>query len=147
MLGPHNSAYAFLDAADIHIIKRASGGSEAFSLVMKTHNFFRLRVLTRNTCLHLVYVSSPGVCVHNWHICPQLAYVSSPGEHVFALNRYACPSMSTPLLGMRTKIMRLLSWTVDRCHYAVLFKGISIRSTPEIVLSSKKKIKTTRKRR
>ena len=27
---------------------------------------------------------------------------------------------------------------MDRCHYAVPFKGISIRSTPEIVLSSKR---------
>ena len=26
---------------------------------------------------------------------------------------------------------------MDRCHYAVPFKGILIRSTPEIVLSSK----------
>ena len=27
---------------------------------------------------------------------------------------------------------------MDRCHYAVPFKGISIRSTPEIVLISKR---------
>ena len=30
---------------------------------------------------------------------------------------------------------------MDRCHYAVPFKGISIKSTPEIVLSSKRNLK------
>ena len=41
----------------IFFSKRAS---EAFSVVMKTNNCLRLRVLTRNACLHLSYVSSPG---------------------------------------------------------------------------------------
>ena len=80
------------------IIKRASGASEAFSLVMKT-NCLRLRILTRNACLHLAYVSSPGVRVLNWRMRPQLAYVSSPGEYFFVSNRRACLSMSPPPLG------------------------------------------------
>ena len=79
--------------------------SEAFSLVMKTNNCLRLRVLTSNACLHLAYVSSPGVrvltwrnvsspgvhmsstgvCVLNWHMCPYLANMSSSriDAHVF----------------------------------------------------------------
>ena len=68
------------------IIKRVSGASrasEAFSLVMKTNKCLRLRVLTRNACLHLAYVSSPayvsstGVCVLNWHTFQHLANMSS----------------------------------------------------------------------
>ena len=62
----------------IMIIKRASGASEVFSLVMKTNNCLRIRVLTRNTCLHLAYVSLPGVCVLTWRTCPQLANMSTP---------------------------------------------------------------------
>ena len=44
------------------IIKRASGASKAFSLVMNSNNCLRIRVLTRNACLHLVNMSSTGIC-------------------------------------------------------------------------------------
>ena len=60
----------------ILLVKRAS---EAFSLVMKTNNCLRLRVLTRNMCLHLAYVFSPGVRVLTWRTCSHLVYVSSTG--------------------------------------------------------------------
>ena len=84
---------------NIFLVKRASRASEAFSLMMKTNNCLRLRVLTRNTRLHLVYVvyvSSTGVCVLNWCTCPHLANMSSPriDAHVFQW---------APLLSMRTK--------------------------------------------
>ena len=79
----------------ILIIKRAS---EAFSLVMKTNNCLRLRVLTRNMCLHL-------------------AYMSSPDEYVFASNRRTCLSMSpSPSFPHSDRGM-------DRCRYAVPFKA------------------------
>ena len=129
-----------------------------FSLVMKTYNGLRLRVLTWNTsspgirvftwhtCPLLAYVSSPGIRVFNLRMCPQLAYVSSPGEHVFTSNRRACLSTSpSPSWVCAQKIMHLPSRVksldgdhgMDRCHYAVPFKGISLRSTPEIVLLTK----------
>ena len=98
------------------IIKRASGASKAFSLVMKTNNYLRLRVFSRNACLHLAYVSIAGVRVFNWRsMCPQLAYMSSLGEYVFISNRRACLSMRPPppppplLLGFHTKNMHLRS--------------------------------------
>ena len=46
-------------------VKRASGVSEAFSLVMKSNNCLRIRVLTRNACLYLAYVSPLGKRVLN----------------------------------------------------------------------------------
>ena len=88
------------------IIKRVSGASrasEAFSLVMKTNKCLRLRVLTRNACLNLAYVSSPayvastGVCVLNWHTFQHLANMSSSRIDVDVFQR------PPPLLGMRTK--------------------------------------------
>ena len=131
-------------------VKRASGASEAFSLVLKTNNCLRLRVLTRNVCLHPAYVSSPGVRFLNWRMRPQLAYVSSPGEYVFVSNKRACLSMSPPPSSSWVCTQKITyhpgfksfksldgDCGMDRCHYAVPFKGISIRSTPEIVLSSK----------
>ena len=88
----------------IFVVKRASGASEAISLVMKSNN-----CLTRNVCLHLAYVPPLGKRVLNPGICHVFKSIESlDGDH-----------------GM------------DRCHYAVPFKGILIRSTPEIVLSSK----------
>ena len=50
------------------IVNRASGASEAFSLVMKSNNSFGIRVLTRNACLHLAYVSPLGERVLNRHM-------------------------------------------------------------------------------
>ena len=61
------------------LIKRVS---EAFSLVMKTHNCLNLLFYTRNMCPHLVYVYSHAVYVLNWHTCPHLAYVSSPDVQI-----------------------------------------------------------------
>ena len=113
------------------------------SLVMKTNNCLRLRVLSPG-----VHVSSTGV-----RMCPQLAYVSSPGEYVFASNM-SSPRIDAqafqrgpPTLGVYAqksyayhpvfKSIKILDGDsgMDRCHYALPFKGISIRSTPEIVLS------------
>ena len=69
------------------LVKRASGVSEAFSLVMKSNNSLGIRVLTRNVSLHL-------------------AYMSPLGEHV--LNRYM--QLAPPTLGYTHKIiMRLPS--------------------------------------
>ena len=53
----------------IFLVKRASEASEAseaFSLVMKTHNCLRLRGLTRNTCptWRTAYVSSHRIDTH-----------------------------------------------------------------------------------
>ena len=138
------------------IIKRVSGtsrASEAFSLVMKTNKCLRLRVLTRNACLHLAYVSSPayvsstGVCILNWHTFPHLANMSSLRIDV---DVFQCATPPPPALGYAYKkscayhpvfnSIKSLDGDLgmDRCHYAVPFKGISIRSTPEIVLSSKR---------
>ena len=92
------------------LVKRASGATKVFSLVLKTNNCLRLRVLTRNTCLHLVYVSSPGVRILNWRMCPQLAYMSSPGEYVVASNRRAYLSTSpSPSWVCTQKLMHLPS--------------------------------------
>ena len=63
-------------------IERESIAREAFSLVMKTYICLRLRVLTRNACRHLEYVSSPGISVFTWSTCSHLAYVSSLGVNV-----------------------------------------------------------------
>ena len=102
-------------------LKRASGASEVFSLVMKSKNCLGIHVFTRNACLHLAYVSPLGECVLNKRKKKYCGY-----HHVF--------KSVESLDGDRG---------MDRCNYAVPFKGILIRSTPEIVLSSK----TTRKRR
>ena len=90
---------------------------------MKSNNSLGIRVLTRNACLHLAYVSPLGECVlnrrsptHSW-VCTQI---------IMRLP-YVFKSIES-LDGDRG---------VDRRHYAVPFKGILIRSTPEIVLSSK----------
>ena len=137
-----------LNSQSLAIFKHAS---EAFSLVMKTNTCLSIRVLTRNTCLHLEYMSSPGIRVLAWCTCPHLAYVSSTG--ICVLNRRTCPQLAnmsssstspSPSWECTQKSMRLPRVQVhgdhgmDRCHYAVPFKGISIRSTPEIVLSSKR---------
>ena len=112
-----------------------------------------IRVLTWRMCLRLAYVSSPGIRVLAWHTCPHLA---STG--VCVLNKRTCPhlanvsspSTSPSPLGYAHKKSctyhpvfksnKSLDGDrgMDRCHYALLFKGISIRSTPEIVLSSKR---------
>ena len=42
--------------------------SEAFSLVMKSNNSLGIRILTRNACLHLAYVSPLGECILNRHM-------------------------------------------------------------------------------
>ena len=70
----------------------------------------RIRVLTRNACLHLVYAS-----VLYWRTCPR---------------KY----------GPVFKSIKSLDGdlVMDGCHYAVPFKDISIRSTPEIVILSKR---------
>ena len=101
----------------------------------------RLCVLTWNMCLHLVYVSSTGIRVLTYCIlCLRLEYT------------FMYFNEPLPLLGMGEKnhaptipySSPLKSWTVtmdhgmDRCHYTVPFKGISIRSTAEIVLSSER---------
>ena len=52
--------------------------SEAFPLEMKTNNSLGIRVLTRNACLHLAYVSPLGERVLNRRI--QLA----PPTHGYA---------------------------------------------------------------
>ena len=124
-----------------------------FSLV-KTNNCLRIHVLTRNACLHLAHVSSHGVSVLNFHMRPQLAYVSSPGEYVVISNRCECLSMSPPLLHTKNHAPTipgsspLKAWTLivvwTDANYAAPFKGISIRSTPEIVLYLNE---ATRKRR
>ena len=105
--------------------ERASGASEAFSLVMKNNNCLRIRVLTRNACLHLAYVSF-GVHVLTCCTCPQLANMSSPSTSpspswVYGKNYHPVFQTIKSLDGDRG---------VDRCHYAVPFKGISITSTP-----------------
>ena len=111
---------------DNAIIKRASRASEAFSLVMKSNNFLRICVLTRNACLHLAYMSPLGERVLNRRMQlapPTLRYAhkkSCAYHHVF--------KSVESLDGDRG---------MDRCHYDVPFKGILIRSTPEIVLLSK----------
>ena len=89
--------------------KRASGSSEACSLVMKTNNCLRLRVLTRNACRYPTYT-----CPHPAYMCPQLAYASSTGvpvlSNVFASNRHTSLSTSPPPLGCaHKKIMRIPS--------------------------------------
>ena len=86
---------------DVIIIKRASGASEVFSL-MKTNNCLRIRVLTRNACLHLAYASSTGV-------------VSAPGEYVFALIEAQIFQPAPPSLGYAHKIS---------CAYYPVLKSI-----------------------
>ena len=113
---------------------------------MKTNNCLRIRVLTRNACLHLMHVSSPGACsVLNWRMRPQLAYVSSHGEYVVVSNRrvsFIEPPSSAHKKSCAHhpgfKSIKSLDGDrgMDRCHYAVPFKGISIRSIPEIVQES-----------
>ena len=90
------------------------------------------------------YVSSPGMHVFTWRMRPQLAYVSAPGEYVFASNRSACLSNSPSPSWVCAQIscayhpvfksIKSLDGDrdMDRCHYAVPFKGISIWSTPEM---------------
>ena len=127
---------------------------------MKTNNCLRLRVLTRNRCLHLAYVSSPGVRILNWYV----VYASSTGvrvltsgvrvlsplaNNVFASNRRASHSTSPTPSGVRTQKNHaptvlcsspLKAWTETMVWTDALcrpFIGISIKSIPEIVLSSK----------
>ena len=106
------------------VIKRAS---TAFSLVMKSNNCLRLRVLTRNACLHLAYVSPLGERVLNRRM--QLAPPTLGCAHKKSCSYHHVFKSIESLDGDRG---------MDRCHYAVPFKGILIRSTPEIVLSSER---------
>ena len=96
-LGSRDSTYAVNLTYDRHtLIKQASRASEAFPLVRKTNNCPRIRVLTRYSCFHQAYMSSPGIHVLTWRACHQQAYVVS--------NRCACLSTTPlPLLGMHTK--------------------------------------------
>ena len=64
-----NEFARFLMGTVFLVIKRTSGASEAFSLVMKTNN-------SQATCPHQEYVSSPGLHVLTRGIYPQLAHVS-----------------------------------------------------------------------
>ena len=91
------------------IIKRVSGmsrASEAFSLVMKTNKCLRLRVLARNACLHLAYVSTTGICILNWHTFPHLVNMSSLRIDVDVFQRATPPPRSWVCV---QKIMRLPS--------------------------------------
>ena len=97
----------------IFLFKRASGASEAFSLVMKTHNCLRLLVLARNKCLHVAYMSSTGVCVLNWRTCPHLANVFSPRIDMHVLGmciKKHAPTIpcSSPLTALTVTVV----WTV-----------------------------------
>ena len=88
---------------DIYSIKRVS---KAFSLVMKTNNCLRLRVLTWHTCPHLAYVSSPGIRVlgirvFTWRTCPHLAYMA----YVSSL-AYMCPHLAY----VSSPGIRVLTW-------------------------------------
>ena len=109
----------------IFLVKRASEASEAFSLVMKTHNCLRLRGLTRNTCPHLAY-----------------------GVHVLASNRHAClsvPGTTSPSpLRVSTHIEHVPG--VDRYHYAAFQSHFNKVLTKNCSFISKK-LKTTRKRK
>ena len=66
--------------------------------------------------------------------CLHLAYVSPLGERVPNQRMQLAP----PTLGYATKKNHAPTLDGDggmnRCHYAMPFKGISIMSTPEIVL-------------
>ena len=97
----------------IFLVKHASGESEAFSLVMKSNNCLRLCVLTRNACLHQAYVSPLGEHVLNLRV--QLASPTLGYAH-----KKSCPTVFKSIESL------------DGDY------GISIRSTPEIVLSSKR---------
>ena len=100
-----------------NLIKRASG---AFSLAMKSNNCLRILVLTQECVSSLEYVSPLGERVPNRLMLlapPTLGYAHTKScayHHVFK----SIESLDGDC-GM------------DRCHYAVPFKGILIRSTPE----------------
>ena len=85
----------------------------------------RICVLTRNACLHLAYVSPPGERVPNRRM--QLAHPTLGYAH-----KKSCPTVFKSIESLYS------DRGMDRCHYAMPFKGISTRSTPEIVLSSKR---------
>ena len=108
-----------------YIIKRVSEASKAFSLVMKTHNCRRLRVLTRHTCPHQAYVSSPGVHVLTRSKCPHLAYMSSPRIHAHVFQSTSPTPSWVCAQKLRTyhpvfKSIKSLEGDIvmDRCHYA-----------------------------
>ena len=127
MITTTEHAHILCPYISVQLIKRASGASKAFSPVMKSNNCLRIRVLTRNACLHLAYVSPLGERVLNRHMQiapPTLGYAhkkSCAYHHGFK----SIESLDSDR-GM------------DRCYYAVPFKDILIRSTPEIVLLSKR---------
>ena len=119
------------------LIKRASDANKVFSLVMKTHNILRLRVLTRLTCPHLAYVSSPR-----------------RDAHVFLSGAQQAP----PPLGYAHKKPRIYHSVfksikslegyhgLDRCHYTAFqshFNKVHTRNCSFI----QKKLITTRKRK
>ena len=100
--------------------------SEGLSPQIKFDNCLRIGVFTRNASLHLENASPLGERVPNLRmqlVPPTLRYAHknhAPYHHDFK------------------SIVSLDSdHGMDTYHYAVPFKGILIRSTPEIVLSSK----------
>ena len=93
---------------------------------MKSNNCLRIRVLTRNACLHLAYVFPLGERVLNQ--CMQLVPPTVGYAHKKSCAYHHVFKSIESLDG---------DHGMDRYHYAVPFKGILIRSTPEIVLSSK----------
>ena len=95
--------------------------------MMKSNNCLRIRVLTWNACLHLAYVSPLGELVLNQRM--QLAPPTLGYAHKKTRTYHPVFKSIESLDGDRG---------MDRCHYAVPFKGILIGSTPEIVLSSKR---------
>ena len=103
------------------LIKRVSEASEAFSLVMKTHNYLR------STC-----VSSPQIDAHayqSWaqRAPPPLVYAHEKSHVYHPVSTIPC---SGPVKAWKVTVV----WTdatMPPCN------DISIRSTPEIMLSSK----------
>ena len=85
-----------------------------------------IRVFTRNACIHLAYVFPLGERVLNQRM--QLASPTLGYSHKKLCTYHHIFKSIESLDGDRG---------MDRCHYAVPFKGILIRSTPEIVLLSK----------
>ena len=113
--------YTFITSdQDVALIKRAS---EVFSIVMKTHN-----------CLRRTYVSSPRLDAHGFQSRAQR--VPPPLENAHKKARAYHP------------VFKLKAWKVTVVWTDATmppFNVISIRSTPEIVLSSYKKTKNNKK--
>ena len=112
----------FLQKFNLIVIKRVS---EAFSLVMKSTNCLRIRVLTRNACLPLAYVSPLGKHVLNQHM-------QQPHPLLGNAHKQSCAYHHV------FKVIESLDGDCGMDSYALPFKGILIWLTPEIVLSSKR---------